>query len=175
MPCLPWGQTGAVTTGHPANEMGCVSRPMAARQGKRWPCRSNHSVPIGWAATGVAGASSTSQCWNKSLTLSRYTRRKRWARTYQAAGCNAPARKRSTDNGSKSSALCRSASRCKAPPSLAVTITLPLSSRPSDANASASACAEARAPRCPGTRHRGRVRATPVRQYRPSWRRCWHR
>ena len=52
MPPVPSGHSGAVTTGQPANEMGCVSKPMAARQGCCVPLRSSHSVPISGALTG---------------------------------------------------------------------------------------------------------------------------
>ena len=54
---MPWvlvGHIGAVTTGQPANEIGCVSKPMAARQGCWLPLMSSHSVPMSGALTGVA-------------------------------------------------------------------------------------------------------------------------
>ncbi|MNR21376.1 hypothetical protein D3C85_1382750 [compost metagenome] len=122
MPPLPSGHSGAATTGQPAKEMGCVSRPMAGRQGWALPLISIHSLPMAGALTGVAGAMSTSQSWNSALTLSRYARRKRCARRYQSAGCSRPDRKRSTDSGSKSCGRWRRFCRCRLPPSLAVTM-----------------------------------------------------
>ena len=45
-----------MTTGRPMHETGCVSRPMLARAGRRWPAMCSHSVPMGGATQGVAGA-----------------------------------------------------------------------------------------------------------------------
>ena len=59
--CTPIGSCGAcgfmphsgtVTTGRPMHEIGCVSSPMLARAGRRWPLISSHSVPIGRRGAG---------------------------------------------------------------------------------------------------------------------------
>ena len=71
MPSVLVGHIGAVTTGQPANEIGCVSKPMAARQGCCVPLMSSHSVPMIGALTGVAAVMSTSQSANSALMRSR--------------------------------------------------------------------------------------------------------
>lgn len=62
--------TGTAHTGRPTQEIGCVSKPMLGRSGRRWPSISNHSLPIGVAAQGVAGASRMSKRSNTRATPS---------------------------------------------------------------------------------------------------------
>ena len=54
-----------------AGQHGVATATIAARLGSCCPFKSNHSVPIVGALTGVAGASNTSQSSNKAFTFSR--------------------------------------------------------------------------------------------------------
>jgi hypothetical protein len=102
MPPVPSGHMGAATTGQPANEMGWVSRPMDGPTGQLLAVDVQPLGADDGRATGVAGREQHVPVLKQRVDLVAVRRRKRWARRYQAAGCSAPAMKRSTDSGSKS-------------------------------------------------------------------------